>query len=135
MQDLGTSILELASDVSDRSAQQLLTADFKDFNTDGAHFGIGVIETTNGNDVLARRDELLAEMTRLRERGYTSILFAVIDILREQTTILVTGYPDAVAAAFDVPLQDGHAIRLPGILSRKKQIVPLLGAISRLIER
>jgi manganese-dependent inorganic pyrophosphatase len=134
MQELGTSILALASDVSDRSAQQLLTTDFKNFNTDGAHFGIGVIETTNGADVLARRDELLAEMTRLRERGYTSILYGVIDILREQTTILVAGHPDAVAAAFDVPLHDGHAIRLPGILSRKKQIVPLLGTINRLIE-
>jgi manganese-dependent inorganic pyrophosphatase len=131
LHELGREILVLASDVSDRSAQQLLTGDFKDFSMDGSHFGIGVIETTNGADVLARRDELLAEMARLRERGYTSILFAVIDILREVTTILIVGHPEAVAEAFNAELEDGVAIRLPGILSRKKQIVPLLGAISR----
>ena len=130
MVELGGCILALASDVSDRSAQQLLNADFKDFNVDGAHFGIGVIETANGADVLARRDELLREMAKLRERGYTSVLFAVVDIMREATTILAVGHPDAVAAAFGAELEDA-AIRLPGILSRKKQIVPLLGAINR----
>jgi manganese-dependent inorganic pyrophosphatase len=133
MQELGTQILALASDVSDRSAPQLLTGDFKDFSVDGSHFGIGVIETTNGDAVLARRDELLAEMARLRERGYTSVLFAVIDILREQTTILAAGHAGAVAEAFGVPLAEDYTIHLPGILSRKKQIVPLLGGIARRI--
>lgn len=134
MHELGSCILELASDVSDRSAQQLLTTDFKDFNVDDAHFGIGVIETTNGADVLARRDELLVEMARLRERGYTSVLFAVIDILRERTTILIEGYPEAVAEVFEATLDEsGTAIRLPGIMSRKKQIVPQLSAIARAI--
>ena len=107
MHELGTCILVLASDVSDRSAQQLLTADFKDFNAEGAHFGIGVIETTNGADVLARRADLLREMARLRESGYTTLLFAVIDILRERTTILIAGHPEPVAAAFDAALDEG----------------------------
>lgn len=134
MHELGTCILVLASDVSDRSAQQLLTSDFKDFSMDSAHFGIGVIETTNGADVLARRDEMLAEMARMRERGYTSVLFAVIDILRESSTILIEGHPDAVAEVFGVDLDaSGRAIQFPGIMSRKKQIVPQLGAIARRI--
>jgi manganese-dependent inorganic pyrophosphatase len=121
----------LASDVSDRSAVQLLTGDFKDFNVDGSLFGVGVIETTNGADVLARRDELLAEMARLRQGGYTTVLFAVIDILREHTTILMQGHEDTIAEVFDAELVDGHAINLQGILSRKKQIAPLLGVIRR----
>lgn len=134
MEELGTRILELASDVSDRSAQQLLTADFKNFSVDGGLFGIGVIETTNGADVLAHRSELLAAMLRLRDQGYTIVLFAVIDILHERTTILAVGYPEAVAAAFGTPLLNNDSLELPGILSRKKQIVPLLGAISRQVK-
>jgi len=131
--DLGMSILTLASDVSERTVEQLLMGDFKDFSVDGSHFGVGVIETTNGGDVLARRDELLVAMARLRQDGYTSVWFAVIDILREQTTMLIDGYADEVAAAFDVPLYDAHTLHLPGIISRKKQLVPQLGAISRRI--
>jgi manganese-dependent inorganic pyrophosphatase len=134
MHELGTCILVLASDVSDRSAAQLLTSDFKDLSTDGSQFGIGVFETTNDSDVLARREELLLEMARLRERGYTSVMFAIIDIMRERTTLLVQGNEEAVADAHGAACGDGHTIHIKGILSRKKQLVPQLGAITRRIE-
>lgn len=134
MHELGTCILVLASDVSDRSAAQLLTSDFKDLSTDGSQFGIGVFETTNDSDVLARREELLLEMARLRERGYTSVMFAIIDIMRERTTLLIQGNEEAVADALGAELVDGHTIHIKGILSRKKQLVPQLGAITRRIE-
>jgi len=130
--ELGGHILKLASGVSDRSAEELLTTDFKEFTIDGFDLGIGVIETTSGPDVLARRAELLAAMEGLRkEHGYASVLFAVIDILRERTTILVVGHEAAVAATFDTPLEDEHTVNQPGILSRKKHIVPALSALAR----
>ncbi|HEY8284605.1 MAG TPA: putative manganese-dependent inorganic diphosphatase [Chloroflexota bacterium] len=135
IQELGSHILELASDVKDRSAAQLLSGDFKELRVDGSLFGIGVIETTNAADVLARQSELLAEMSLLGERGYTSVLFAIIDILHERTTLLVAGHAAAIAEAFAVPLEDEHTLRLPGIISRKKNLVPMLGAIHRLIEK
>lgn len=131
MEEYGMSILNLASDVSDLSPEQLLTTDFKEFSVEGSHFGIGVIETTNGADVLARRDELLRAMARLRERGYTSVLFAVIDILRERTTILIDGHETEVSETFATELKDGHTIELEGIMSRKKHIVPKLGEVDR----
>jgi len=135
MDQLGGHILQLASDVSDRSAEDLLTTDFKDFTIDGRDLGIGVIETTNGSDVLARRDDLLAAMERLRdEHGYATMLFAVIDILREETTILIVGHEPEVAATFDAPLREAHTIALPGILSRKKHIVPALSALGRYLD-
>ncbi len=134
MEEFGLNILGLASDVSDRSPEQLLMTDFKDFSVETSHFGIGVIETTNGADVLTRRRELLGAMRKLRERGYTSILFAIVDIFREETTILVEGHAAAVAETFGAPLEDGSAIRLEGIMSRKKNIVPQLGEMDKRIE-
>lgn len=134
-EELGRELLRRASDVSDRPAEQLLRADFKEFMAEGARFGIGTIETASDTDVLERRDELLAAMTAQRARGYISVIFAVIDIIHERTTLLVEGHAEAVAAAFDAPLADPHSIYLPGILSRKKNIVPLLGAVARKIPR
>jgi manganese-dependent inorganic pyrophosphatase len=134
-QELGAEILRRASDVSDRTADQILNADFKEFNVDGARFGIGVIETANGEAVLSRRDELLPAMDRVRGSGYSCVLFAVIDIVRERTSILVDGCPDAAAAAFGTPLTDDRVLELPAILSRKKNIVPLLGDIAAGIKR
>jgi inorganic pyrophosphatase/exopolyphosphatase len=72
-------------------------------------------------------------MGRLRERGYTSVLFAVIDLVHEQTTLLVVGHAEAVAAAYGAALADAHTIALPGILSRKKHLVPLLTALGQRI--
>jgi manganese-dependent inorganic pyrophosphatase len=132
--ELGMRILELASDVSDRTAEQLLTGDFKELKVDGTQFGIGVIETTNAGDVLARRHELLHEMAKLGERGYASVLFAVIDILHERTTLLIAGHAAAVAEAFNLPLENDHLLHVPGIVSRKKNLVPMLSTIRKLIE-
>jgi len=129
----GGEILELASDISDRTAEQLLSADLKDFSSENGLFGIGMIETTNSAAVLARRDELLAAMANLRARDYTSVLFGIVDIMRRRTTILIEGHAQDVAATFDTALVDGNTVELPGILSRKKNIVPLLGVLARRI--
>ena len=134
MEEFGMSILGLASDVSDRSPEQLLMTDFKDFSVEGSLFGIGVIETTNGAEVLARRKELLGAMQSLRQRGYTSVMFAVVDIMRERTVILVEGCEEEVAETLNAPLEKGHTVQLEGILSRKKHIVPMLGEVDKKIE-
>jgi manganese-dependent inorganic pyrophosphatase len=135
VEELGNVILKIASDVSDRSAEQLLMGDFKEFSVEHCRFGIGTIETADGSTVLARRDELLTTMDAVRGRGYTSVLFAVIDIVRERSTILADGYAGTIAATFGGQLTDDHIIELPGIISRKKNIVPLLGDVARQVGR
>ena len=128
--ELGAAILRRASDVTDRTAEQLLMSDFKEFTTDGVRFGIGTIETGSGDDVLARRKELLDAMEKQRQKGgYASVIFAIIDIVKAQTTLLITGNPAGVAMAFDKPLVEGNLFSVPRILSRKKDIVPLLHTI------
>jgi manganese-dependent inorganic pyrophosphatase len=131
--ELGSRILSLASDVSDRSADQILKADFKEFRVGGQTFGVGMFESASGDEVLSRSREVLDAMSRLRDTGYVSVLFAVIDLLKESTTILVVGHPSAASETFGVLLEDDHKIRLQGILSRKKHIVPLLPNLAQRI--
>jgi manganese-dependent inorganic pyrophosphatase len=133
MRELGGKILSLASRIADRSAEEILKADYKEFRIDGHRFGIGVFETADGEEVRARREEVLQAMKQLQSQGYASVLFAVVDILREESTILVVGYENILAEALGAQLEDDHTIRLAGIVSRKKHIVPqLAGAASRI---
>ncbi len=120
-------IFAVASDISQRSLRDVLTTDFKEFTVDGARFGIGYMETTDRGQVDAVQDELVAEMKRLRaDRGYAAMLFIVVDIRRDESEILVAGNEQAVAEAFEQELASPHSFVLPGVVSRKKQVVPLL---------
>ena len=131
---LGEEIMRLASDVSGRSAEQLLQIDFKVFSVDGRDFGISVIETTDAESVLSRRDDLLPAMRTLRRRGYSSVIFSIVDVANERTTLLVVGHEEAVAETFDGEREDENTIHLPGILSRKKDLVPHLGSLAGRID-
>jgi manganese-dependent inorganic pyrophosphatase len=131
--ELGAELIAIQSDVSDRSADQLVRGDFKSFVIDGVKFGVGVIETGDAAQVLARRAELLRAMRQVRRDGYASVLLVVTDVVHRRTTILVEGHARPVARAFEADLKDGAAIDLPGVYSRKKQVVPLLGRIKELL--
>lgn len=130
LNELGPSILAAASDVAGKTPRELLLADFKEFALGDLRFGISTVETVNASAVAAMRAQLLEEMRSLREeRRYASLLLMVLDIAHEQTEILVEGHEREVAEALGRPLRNGHLLEFPGIVSRKKQIVPLLPAI------
>jgi manganese-dependent inorganic pyrophosphatase len=74
---------------------------------------------------------LLATMQRLsKERGYSVFLFMIVDILELRCHLLINGGEQAVAEAFQAPLEpDGHSVIVEDLVSRKKQVIPLLPRI------
>jgi len=77
------------------------------FTAEGRRFGIGTIETTNGDEVLARRDEVLAALRKQQERGYTSVILAVIDILHERTSGMIGSLDQLIHDAANEAIDDG----------------------------
>jgi manganese-dependent inorganic pyrophosphatase len=127
LDEYAEEIFAVASDLSGRSLREVLTTDFKEFIVDGARFGIGYLETTDRGQVDTVQDQLLIEMEKLRiDRGYAVMLFVVVDIRRDESEILIAGQEEAVAEAFAQKLVSPHSIILPGVVSRKKQVVPVL---------
>lgn len=114
-----------------RFAQALLTADFKEFTVGDTRFAIGTVETPNPAAIEKRREELLSTMQLLvKERGYSSLLFMIVDIITMRGHVLVWGGEHAVAEVLRTSLEpDGHTIIVDGLVSRKKQLVPLLARI------
>ena len=120
-----------AADLSTRSPESLLTADFKEFAVGDKKFAIGTVETASPATIEKRTPELLSTMQRLaQERGYSSFLFMIVDIINMQCRLLVWGGERAVADVLRAPLEaDGHTLVVDDLVSRKKQLVPLLGRI------
>lgn len=116
------------SDVSAFSDAELLRMDSKSFTVGDQTFRVSVLETTAPHVVLARKAALMEAMGRVvQEDNVDQVLLFVIDILAEEATLLVPN--EAVKSiaekSFDVCV-DGDSVVLPGVMSRKKQIVPQL---------
>ncbi|MDG1472015.1 MAG: manganese-dependent inorganic pyrophosphatase [Ascidiaceihabitans sp.] len=133
--DLGIDIaayaaemFEAKSDVSEFSDAELLRMDSKEFTVDGKQLRVSVLETTAPKIVLDRKDSLMASMTDVAtEDGADQVLLFVVDILNEEATLLVPNdFVKTVAEKSFGATVSGDTVVLPGIMSRKKQIIPNL---------
>ena len=124
----GREMFESTSDVSEVDAAAIVTRDAKEYAVgDGQSLVIAQIETV-GDAVRGRRDELLAELSSLREsRGLALYALMVTDIMAKGTKMLVAGDHGPVERVFGQPVVDG-TVDLPGVMSRKKQVAPKLRA-------
>ncbi|WP_412550982.1 manganese-dependent inorganic pyrophosphatase [Shimia sp. MIT910701] len=133
--DLGIDIPSYAaemfaakSDVSSFSDAELLRMDSKEYEVDGTKFRVSVLETTSPATVLDRKASLMETMTTVAsEDGVDQVLLFVVDILNEESTLLVPNdlVKGVAAKSFDVEAS-GDSVVLPGVVSRKKQIIPNL---------
>src|SRR5207244_1927993 len=95
-----------AADLSERTARELLTADFKEFAVRDTKFAIGTVETASPLTIEKRSPELLHTMQQLaQERGYSSFLFMIVDIINMRSHILIYGGERAVAEILGAPLE------------------------------
>ena len=133
--ELGISIPDYAaemfaakSDVSAFSAAELLRMDSKEYEVEGVKFRVSVLETTSPKMVLDRKAELMEAMPGVAgEDKVNEVLLFVVDILAEEATLLVPNdLTKRVAQASFGAEPTGDTVVLPGIMSRKKQIIPNL---------
>jgi manganese-dependent inorganic pyrophosphatase len=116
------------SDVSAFSDAELLRMDSKEYELGGHQLRVSVLETTSPATVLSRKASLMESMkTVAAEDGAEHVLLFVIDILREEATLLVQNdLVKAIAERSFGATVTGDTVVLPGVMSRKKQILPNL---------
>ncbi len=133
--DLGISIPDYAaelfaakSDVSAFSDAELLRMDSKEYSVAGKELRVSVLETTSPAPLLNRKAGLIQAMAGVAaEDGADQVLLFIVDILREEATLLVPNdlVRQLAEASFGASVT-GDTVVLPGIMSRKKQIIPML---------
>nr|WP_111298884.1 manganese-dependent inorganic pyrophosphatase [Paracoccus saliphilus] len=133
--DLGVNITDFAaemfaakSDVSAFSDEALLRMDSKEYELGGKQLRVSVLETTAPQVLLDRKMSLMAAMPKVAaDDGADEVLLFIVDILREQATLLVpNAFVKQVAERSFAATVDGDTVVLPGVMSRKKQIIPVL---------
>lgn len=126
--DYASEMFAAKSDVSAFSDAELLRMDSKEYAVDGTKFRVSVLETTAPKIVLDRKDSLMASMGDVAsEDGVDQVLLFVVDILNEEATMLIPNDLSKTVAekSFGASVS-GDTVVLPGVMSRKKQIIPNL---------
>lgn len=121
----GFEMLKAGSSLKNKTKEEVLYADFKNFNVNNKKIGVGQILTMNPSDVLDELDEYVKLVNEVSEHNDMLItaLF-VTDILNDGSYIIYNeSAKDILDNCFDIPnIKEGDFIQ--GCISRKKQIIP-----------
>ncbi|MEW4284780.1 manganese-dependent inorganic pyrophosphatase [Priestia koreensis] len=125
--EYGLEMLKAGADLSDKTVAQLISLDAKEFEMGGHKVVIAQVNAVDTNDVLARQEELEASILGvIVESELDLFLLVVTDILENDSVALALGREvAAVERAYNVELSNNTAL-LKGVVSRKKQVVPVL---------
>jgi manganese-dependent inorganic pyrophosphatase len=125
--NLALEMFRAGSDLKSKTTEELFYQDFKRINNGKVTIGIGQINSPDAEELLSIKDALQRYMnTILSEGNFDYLFFMLTDIAKEGTWLLYAGDCDELIANTFQAVPNTGLIYLPGILSRKKQIVPPL---------
>ena len=126
---LGMEMFKVKSAVEGTSMKDLVFRDYKDFDMGGNKVGIGQLEVVDLSILEPVKAGLQAEIARVKAEGRHSVFLLLTDIMKEGSEMLiVSDDASVVEKAFGVKAE-GESVWLPGVMSRKKQIIPMLTAL------
>jgi manganese-dependent inorganic pyrophosphatase len=123
----GLEMLKAGADLSEKTVAQLITLDAKEFQMGSYKVEIAQVNAVDTKDVLTRQDEIEAALQAvIAAKNLDLFFFVVTDILNNDSVGLALGkQAEAVEEAYNIKLDNNTAL-LKGVVSRKKQIVPVL---------
>ena len=129
IQELG-EIMFSATNLQNKSTRDLFFGDYKEFHIADHLVGISQITCINSRELLdARLEDFLSLMKEMKkEKDYEMVLLMVTDVLRSGTELVYVGNEAMVEQAFNMGGENNQFF-LPGVMSRKKQVVPMISLI------
>ncbi len=127
LQALGMEMFKVKSAIAGTPIRELVMRDYKDFNMSGRKIGIGQLEVVDLSILNDVKADLAKDIKVLKAEGNRHSVFLLLtDIIKEGSQLLaVSDEPEIVQKAFGTAPQNGE-VWLPGVMSRKKQVVPPL---------
>ncbi|HIQ96841.1 MAG TPA: putative manganese-dependent inorganic diphosphatase [Candidatus Limivivens merdigallinarum] len=126
VEEFAAEMFAAGSNLRGKSPEEIFYQDFKKFEVNKACFGVGQINSMNPDELKEIKERLIPYMEKaLGTHGESMLFFMLTDIIHQSTELLCYGgeYKELVGEAFHRE-PDGHSITLPGVVSRKKQLIP-----------
>lgn len=116
------------SNLFNKSPEEIFYQDFKKFTAGDVVFGVGQINSMNGDELEAIKEKLVPYMEKaFKDHEVSMIFFMLTNIIDESTELLYegSGAREVVNDAFKIR-ENKDKIILKGVVSRKKQLIPAL---------
>ena len=124
------------SNLKGKSEQEIFYQDFKRFSAGKVAFGVGQISSLNADELEQLKKRLAPYMVKVQqEHGLDMLFFMLTNILTQSTELLCqgSGAESMILKAFHMEQQEPEhldakecAVTLPGVVSRKKQLIPAI---------
>ena len=127
IQEYGLEMLKAGTDLSSYTEEELLNLDAKKSEKDGVKYMVAQVNTVSIPDVLERKEKLeeLIKHT-INSEGLNLCMFVITDIVNTNSKAIVLGdRTDIIEKAYKI---DNNLVDMPGVVSRKKQIIPVIEA-------
>ncbi len=127
LEELGREIFSASMD--NKSAQDLFHSDYKEFHIAGHDLAVAQITCVDSPAMLERKEEFLTIMKQEKQsKDFSMVILMLTDVLLEGTQLIYIGSDETIQQAFNVLPKD-NTVFLPKIMSRKKQVIPMLSAL------
>ncbi|WP_297819711.1 manganese-dependent inorganic pyrophosphatase [uncultured Lactobacillus sp.] len=127
--EYGLALLKAGTNIASKSEEELIDLDAKSFELNGHNVRIAQVNTVDLPEAMQRKDSFIKAMNESStENGYDMFMLVITNVLDSDSEAIVVGTDEAKALfekAFDKKLEDS-SVALPGVVSRKKQVVPPL---------
>lgn len=121
--EYGMQIFSSLERLKSRDPETAILSDFKEYSEKNVKFGIGQCEVTTLQDLDEYSDMYLSALDEVKHKyGLNWVLFMITDVMREQSVMLCTGFYAEKNLTYST--LKPHIYDLPGIMSRKKQLLP-----------
>ena len=118
-----------SASVDGKNADELFFADYKEFHIAGHDLAVAQVTCTDSPRMLTRKAEFLQLMHRVaKEKEFSMVILMLTDVLLEGTQLIYVGSDETIQQAFNVQPKES-TVFLPQIMSRKKQVIPMLSAL------
>lgn len=128
IEKLSQGMFKARFDISGMSLKDLLKEDYKEFKLGKKIVGIAALETPSPQGILEKKFQIIKELKKMKkQRKIDLIYFATLDVLKKGCNLVIVGEEERRAAekAFTKKEKE-NLVYLPGVISRKKQIIPKL---------
>lgn len=120
-------MFKAGSDLSSKTEKEILYLDFKKFTAGSVTFGVGQVTSMSADELASLKQRMQGYMAEsFAEHGVDMLFLVLTDILAKSSELLCCGEGAEAAARKAFTSAEAERFYLPGVVSRKKQIVPQL---------